>query len=471
MKRIIIIAAALLFGAATFAQPLNNTKVDGYRGIWFTLGQESEYGFKYSGGLGTYTVKHIPMAIYAPEAEKTFFVYGGTTEMNERHLLCMIGCYDHKTGMVQKPTVVFDKEKVNDPHDNPSLQIDSDGYLWVFVSGRNTRRMGHIYRSEKPYDISSFVKVRTTVMTYPQPWYIEGEGFFFFFTKYTGNRRLYYATSPDGVNWSEDYALAHIRKEGDKESGQYQVSNRFGKKVATAFNRHPNGKEYKRSNIYYMQTQDMGKTWTTADGATLEVPVTDLHNPALVFDAEALNKNVYIKDLNFDEDGNPVILYLMSGGHKPGPANSPYSWNVVHWTGKEWKHHHITNSFHNYDSGSIWVEGREWTVIAPTDAGPQKWCTGGEVVMWKSRNAGKSWKRIAVLTSDSRYNHGYVRRPAVWCDPFYGFWADGNPERITQSTLYFTDSEGNVMMLPYDMKEEWAKPEPYKTLPITRNNQ
>ena len=27
-------------------------KDDGYRGIWFTLGQFSEYGDKYSGGLG-----------------------------------------------------------------------------------------------------------------------------------------------------------------------------------------------------------------------------------------------------------------------------------------------------------------------------------------------------------------------------------------------------------------------------------
>ena len=30
-------------------------KDDGYRGIWFTLGQPSEYGEKISGGLGTYT--------------------------------------------------------------------------------------------------------------------------------------------------------------------------------------------------------------------------------------------------------------------------------------------------------------------------------------------------------------------------------------------------------------------------------
>ena len=42
----------------------NNMKIDGYRGLWFPLGR-SEYGYKYSGGFGTYTVKHDPLAVYS----------------------------------------------------------------------------------------------------------------------------------------------------------------------------------------------------------------------------------------------------------------------------------------------------------------------------------------------------------------------------------------------------------------------
>src|SRR3546814_873964 len=60
-------------GLSATAQPypsLNNEKVDGYQGIWFTLGQFSEYGDKYSGGLGTYTAKHIPLAIYSRSEER-----------------------------------------------------------------------------------------------------------------------------------------------------------------------------------------------------------------------------------------------------------------------------------------------------------------------------------------------------------------------------------------------------------------
>ena len=46
MKRLLVILLASLAGWALFAQEpgaLNNTKVDGFRPIWFDLGQRSEY--------------------------------------------------------------------------------------------------------------------------------------------------------------------------------------------------------------------------------------------------------------------------------------------------------------------------------------------------------------------------------------------------------------------------------------------
>src|SRR5690554_1197909 len=153
MKLHIPLFAILFFISYTFSlaqtnPSRNNQKMDGYKGIWFTLGQFSEYGDKYSGGLGTYTAKHIPLSIYSPEANKTFFVYGGTTGPEDRYLLCMIGSYDHASKKVAKPTVVYDKQGVDDPHDNPSLAMDAEGYIWVFVSGRGRSRMGFKYRSE-----------------------------------------------------------------------------------------------------------------------------------------------------------------------------------------------------------------------------------------------------------------------------------------------------------------------------------
>ena len=72
----VLLIASLASGEA--AADGANEKADGYRGIWFTLGQFSKHGDKYSGGLGTYTANHNPIAVYSPAADRTFFTYGGT---------------------------------------------------------------------------------------------------------------------------------------------------------------------------------------------------------------------------------------------------------------------------------------------------------------------------------------------------------------------------------------------------------
>lgn len=436
----------------------NNEKIDGYKGIWFTLGQFSEYGDKYSGGLGTYTAKHIPLAIYSKEVNKTFFVYGGTTGEKDKHLLCMIGSFDHDKKTVSKPLVVHDKEGVDDPHDNPSLAMDTEGYIWVFVSGRGQRRMGYKYRSKEPYNINSFEQITEEEMTYPQPKYIPGKGFLHLFTKYTGVRELYYETSPDGFTWTEDKKLVGIKREEDENSGHYQISGQYGDKVVFFCNWHPNGNVDQRTNIYYLQTTDFGESWTSISGENLPVPVTDLNTPALVKEFFSKGVNVYIKDVNFDENGNPIALYLAGSGHQPGPVNGPREWFVLYWNGAEWENHKITESDQNYDSGSLFVSDGEWTVVAPTENSPQKWGAGGEVEAWKSTDKGKSWNKVYQLTKNSERNHNYIRKVVNGQDPFLYFWADGNPDKLSRSQLYFGDSQGKVWRLPYNMKKEQEKP-------------
>ena len=477
-RKILLFATALLLWAAApvHAQKkpseqdlaprpgvLNNTKVNGFRPIWFDLGQRSEYGSKYNGAFGTYTMKHRPLAIYSAEADKTFFVYGGTTKADERHLLCMISCYDHKTGLVEKPTVVYDKGPVNDPHDNPALLIDPEGYLWVYVAGRANKRIGFRYRSVRPYDISEFQEIGGSIMAYPQPYYIEGKGHFLFETRYDGVRQLFYQTSPDGVNWTPYRQLASIidKSKGEKKSGHYQITGRYGNKLVSAFNRHLNGDCDTRTNIYFIQTTDFGEHWTLVDGTPVEIPITDSDSPCKILDVEHNNQNCYIKDVNFDEKGNPVILYLVSNGHQPGPKHGPREWYTAHWTGKKWDFRFVTRSTNNYDSGSIWVDGKTWTIIAPTGPGPQRWGQGGEIESWVSNNCGKTWKKAIRYTANSPMNHCYVRRPVDCKDPFWCFWADGNTEIFSISRFYFADSKGNVFRLPYELPEdvEWVEPE------------
>ncbi len=439
---------------AASAQSAAAPRAAGYRGIWFTLGQFSEHGDKYSGGLGTYTANHNPLAVYAPAVDKTFFVYGGSPA-GERHLLCLVGSFDHKTGRVSRPVIVHDKHPVDDPHDNPSLNLDPSGHLWVFVSGRARTRPGFIYRSLRPYDPSAFERVDQREITYPQPWYVAGKGFLHLFTKYTKGRELYFATSPDGRTWSPDTKLAGL-------GGHYQTSGAVGGKIASFFNYHPGGNVDKRTNLYYAQTTDFGATWTTADGTRLSLPLSDIKNPALVRDYAAEGRLLYTCDLAFDSAGRPILLYVLSRDFKPGPGGGAREWTVAHWRDQRWNFSTVTTSDHNYDMGSLYVRADEWLVFAPTDVGPQPWGTGGDMVLWASRDEGRTWTRRHTVTKNSEFNHSYARRPLGARDPFYTFWADGDPRRLSPSRLYFSDSTGqNVFRLPYTFPEgaDWAAPE------------
>ena len=426
----------------------------GYRGIWFTLGQFSDYGDKYSGGLGTYTAKHVPLAVYAEEVNKTFFVYGGAIE-GTRHLLAMASYYDHEQHVVPRPTIVHDKGGVDDPHDNPSICIDEHGHVWVFVSGRGRKRPGLKYRSAEPYSVGDFEQVTEEEMTYPQPWWIEGRGFLHLFTKYTGVRELYWNTSPDGRTWSDHGKLAGM-------GGHYQTSRQLGERVITAFNAHPDGHPDNRTNLYFVQTDDLGETWRTASGATVETPMAELDVPARVRDFQSEGLLVYMKDINFDREGRPVILVITAPNYKPGPGSDPRIWTLCHWMGGEWQFHEVTRSTHNYDMGSLFIEeDSTWRIIAPTEPGPQRHGTGGEMALWLSRDRGVTWHKERGITGNSALNHAYARRPVHAHPGFYAFWADGNPDEMSESRLYFTNKTGDrVWVLPAEMASDFAEPEP-----------
>ncbi len=438
---------------------MNNQKVNGYRGIWFELNQKYEHGDKYSGGLGTYTAKHIPLAVYALDVDKTFFVYGGTIDMDQKHLLCMIGEYDHQNHRVSKPTVVYDKQGVDDPHDDPAIMIDGRGYIWVFVSGRGNRRKGIKLRSNTPYDITSFTQVSTEVFAYPQIWNTK-QGFFHFFTKYTGVRELYFETSRDGFTWTEDEMLAGIKESPEKKSGHYQVSNYFqnGAIIGTFFNRHRDGHPDTRTDLYYLQTRDFGKTWEDIRRNQVILPLKEVDISPRVIDYQAKGNNVYMKDMGYDSRGRPVCLYITSLGHEPGPGNKPYQWKITRWDGDQWLTSIICESDHNYDMGSLYLNDGIWKVVGPTESGPQLWGTGGEIAIWTSVNTGQDWAKEMDVTRKSELNHSYVRRPLNARAPFSYFWASGHAHEFSISELYFGDFTGEVWKLPYHMEGDYAVP-------------
>lgn len=468
-----------------------NKQTDGYRGAWyFNQRIGGEYIYKYSGGLGTYCAKHKPFAVHCPEVQKTFFCYGGVNtnyietfrkELSSGNLdsgkpegaIChLVAYFDHKTGMVPKPTVLLDK-RTFDAHDNPVITVDDAGYIWILSTAHGNLRPAFVHKSRKPYDISEFERISPfrminqkkepiTNFSYMQVWHVPKQGFVYFFTKYDGWRReTCFATSTDGIEWSWSQ-LADI------EEGHYQISAASVDKAATAFNYHPrafrgNVKQKGlnwRTNLYYMETPDRGKTWRAADGTALNLPLTEPLNAALVHNYESEGLLLYLKDIGLDREGRPVILFITAQGFHSGPGDGPRTWRVAQWSGSEWTINDITTSDSNYDMGSLYIEEDGLLrVIAPTEKGPQPYNPGGEVAMWTSEDSGKTWKKVRQMTVDSQYNHSYVRRPVNANPDFYGFWTDGHGREPSPSRLYFCNRSGDVFRLPQLMSNNMQAPE------------
>lgn len=474
----LVVAGLLLFAsnaalAADAPTVTLNQKEDGYRGIWY-FNQESgdEYVYKYSGGLGTYCAKHQPFAIYCPQVEKTFFCYGGTSKSSYRQLVHMVSYYDHRTGQVPRPTLLLDKQ-TSDAHDNPVISVDDEGYIWIFSTSHGRSRPSYVHRSAAPYDIKHFELIEASYeregevrpldnFSYMQVWNIPGQGFVSFFTRYSdpAARTSQFMTSRDGVHWGRWRRLAAI------DEGHYQISAASADKAAAAFNYHPAGKGLNwRTNLYYIETRDLGESWTAADGEPLQLPLTQPENPALIHDYRAEGLNVYLKDIRLDRDGRTVILYLTSRGYESGPKNDPRTWKVAHWNGERWLRHAVTTSDNNYDMGSLYLDDDAWRIIAPTTEGPQPYNPGGEMALWISRDEGTSWQLQEQLTSDSERNHTYARRTVNAHPDFYALWADGHARQPSESRLYFCNRDGQVFLLPPEMDGDFAQP-----IPVTQKS-
>jgi hypothetical protein len=441
---------------------------DGYRGIWYISGNK-EYG----GGFALFPAQHSPSAIYGAQAKKTFFVYGGTVA-GRRQLQAMVSYYDHQRDVVPRPTIVHDwgagglkPAQAADAHRNPTLALDGDGRVWVFVSGHGDA--GYVYRAKEPHRVDQFELAAATPMTYPNPWWIPQRGFFVFFTKYDHHRESFWTTAADGrrladaVTWSKPGQLNAwtVGRDGPRYGhGNYQYTAACGTRVATVMNNWI-GRTRDRSNLFYLQSDDMGRTWQTADGKDFTPPVREVKCAALVRDFWGERLQVYVQHLTFDRQRRPVILVLTApaGQTREGPGGSR-TWTVVHWLGDRWAFHPVTTSSNNFDCGTLYTEDdREWRIIGPTEPGPQRWRTGGEIALWVSRDQGASWQKARQLTAGSKSNHAYVRRPVDAQPDFYALWADGDGnDPGSPSRLYFCNRAGEVRVLPPAMSAAVVRP-------------
>ena len=444
---------------------LLNAKDDGFRGIWYYNQRiKGKYNFKYSGGLATAFEGYVPMAVYAPQVDRTFFCWGGTDELNTTLYHC-VSYYDHKTGLVARPTIVLDKRSI-DAHDNPVINIDAEGYVYVFSPSHGKTRPSCVSRSVRPYDISHFEIVWTGNFSYTQPWFVKDRGCLLINTIYNTDgewqRLNYVSTSGDGGRtWTKNEKFVFI-EDGDYLRSWQSPSGKIG----VAFDRHPGDRRPKalnyRTDVYYLESDDFGATWKTAAGTPVALPVETRENPALVFRYGDKGLNAYIKGVRFDSAGRPLVLYIVSKGYEAGPENGPRTWHVARWTGSEWRDIDTgIVSGNNYDFGVLYVDSdTDWTLLGATELGPQAYNPGGELAAWRTRDAGATWHKERQLTANSARNHNYARQPLGAKRDFCAFWFDGDGLKPSISRMYFCDRDFNVYRLPLRFEGDFAKPEP-----------
>jgi hypothetical protein len=468
---VLCMALAVLHALVPSAPAKILPTADGFHGIWYAVGPSKEqYAYKYSGGLGTYTHQTSPLAIYAPQVDRTFFVYGGT-DGTSNSLRNYISYYDHNTGRLARPREVR-RVGGHDNHQNITLTIDDSGYLHVFGNSHGNGGTGNHYKSAQPFSIAEFDELQLPadifnnhapkpkiVLAYSNPFYLSKHELLLVYNQYDDGRAVHVATSPDGLHWADQSLI-------DTDQGHYSVARQNGNTIGVMADFHRGGSLDHRTNLYYLQTTDFAKTWTNAAGASLSPPLKTRNNSALVHDYFAENQLVYMKDVDYDAAGNPILFYLTVSdadgkGHLSGPHPGGRALHTARWTGDEWQIRNMLSTDHNYDHGELCIEpDGSWRITGTFIAGPQKYGTGGEIGVWTSHNQGGSWKLLQQLTNHSKFNHAYVRHPVNAQDDFYAYWADGNAFAESTSRLYFATKSGNVYRMPTRITGDSAAPEP-----------
>src|SRR5690349_12063301 len=379
-------AAMLLFAAAELRSTVLPT-ANGFYGIWYAVGETGDqYAYKYSGGLATYTHQTSPLAIYSATANKTFFVYGGTNGTGNS-LRNYISYYDHATGMLARPREVRNVGG-NDNHKNITLTIDDAGFLWVYGNSHGNSGTGNMYKSAQPYSITDFTELPMSSvfnnnagqpkLAYSNAFSQAGSGLMAVYNVYDDGRAVHVATSPNGTTWTD-------QKLFDTEQGHYTLARQNGNTIGVSADYHRGGSLDHRTNLYYFQTTNFGQSWTNAAGTLLTTPLTTRDNPALVHDYYAENQMVYMKDIDYDAAGNPILLYLTVSdannlGYQPGPKPGGRTLHTAYWTSGQWQIRDVMMTDHNYDHGELAVEANgTWRLTGPFIDGPQRYGTGGEI--------------------------------------------------------------------------------------------
>lgn len=271
---------------------------------WYELPQYFDGVPKYSGAMGTYTAKHIPVAVSCDIGR--FATYSN----NQRGELEI-----HVINLDTKQDVTVRKIDTIDPHQNAAIQCVGDK-LHLSISARNLSKPGYDYTSS---DGINWELQREHQEAYPQLHNV-GSELLKLYTEYDyGNGARVIKSSCNNEPIVDDSV------------GRYMLSYYDGDRVHVVYNAHYRGSD-RRTELWHTQSVD-GCEWSES--------VKWLGG----------SKYVYLKDLNAVK-GELTALVTLSDSFDPTTGSR----EVVKVTADGVER--VMNTSHNYTTGSLMGDGR-----------------------------------------------------------------------------------------------------------------
>lgn len=339
-----------------------------HKSIWYSHGKTTpDIGYpKYSGALGTYTAKHIPVAV----AHKgvTYYTFSDCiTENSQTYLAVYVADSLGNKTLVRK-VLKFSWIPACDPHMNGVVNI-IDGHVYVIAAARGNWYTGIAYRATKPNSIESFEEVARGFWAYPQLW----------------STALIYTSYENSVR--EPWVKNRFCEKKLVSGGHYNISYQDDKFLHLAYNYHENDNLDHRKNLYYMRSKD-GCNWENINGVKLTLPVEPDSDLTKIMDSTGY---MYLKDIT-TVNGVVKILCVDSTSFLPDDGTRQLiliTKNNINY---------LAEVDHNYNTGGF-IDG---FIVTPTRSQEFGYAGGDLEIFDMSGNF--------IRSMNYRYTYNYVRK-------------------------------------------------------------
>jgi hypothetical protein len=347
-----------------------------------------------------------------------------------------LGLHDHTSGRTDLHTL--ERNWGADDHNTASLLELPDGRLMVFYAQHNGDGL-FVRTSKRPASISAWgPEIAVTTMpnvTYSHPVYLADEGRFYVFWR-GQTWKPTYATSTDGLAWSEPEILLQDSERSDSEIRPYlKVTSDARRSIHLAFtDGHP--RDEPRNSIYYLRYEAGAFTHAngSAAGSLADLPIA-VSAGEKVYDAATTQVRAWVWDIALDADGRPFIAYTRL------PGEDDHRYHVARWDGTAWIDDELTPAgkwFPQTPAGEVEPEPHYsgGIVLHPTDPRVVYLSRGGDgqfaLERWQLDTTARAWAHTTLIDAATGLNvRPVVPRGApasqdlvVWMSGEYVFWLE-----------------------------------------------